>query len=70
MDGWTDGRTDERTDQRTDRPLDGRTHPLIESWLTTKNDNPQAIPKKNKALGRASGDFYDFCPEQQLQSLE
>ena len=35
-----------------------------------KNDNPQAIPKKNKGLGRASGDFYDFCPEQQLQSLE
>ena len=25
---------------------------------------------KNKGQGRASGDFYDFCPEQQLQSLE
>ena len=27
-----------RTDGPTDGPTDGRTHPLIESWLTTKND--------------------------------
>ena len=26
-----------RTDRPTDGPTDGRTHPLIESWLTTKN---------------------------------
>ena len=35
-------RTDRRTnrkDQPTDRRTDGRTHPLIESWLTTKNKN-------------------------------
>ena len=31
------GRTDGRTDGPTDRRTDGRTHPLIESWLTTKN---------------------------------
>ena len=29
--------TDGRTDRPTDGPIDGRTHPLIESWLTTKN---------------------------------
>ena len=27
----------EVTDGRTDRRADGRTHPLIELWLTTKN---------------------------------
>ena len=28
--------TNGRTDRPTDRPTDRRTHPLIESWLTTK----------------------------------
>ena len=27
----------------TDRPTDGRTHPLIESWLTTKNRIPSLM---------------------------
>ena len=34
---------DPRTDQRTDGPTDGRTHPLIESWLTTKKCIPIQI---------------------------
>ena len=29
--------TDPWTDQQTDQKTDRRTHPLIESWLTTKN---------------------------------
>ena len=33
----TDGPTDRRTNGPTDRRTNGRTHPLIESWLTTKN---------------------------------
>ena len=36
-------RTNGPTDGPTDRRTDGRTHPLIESWLTTKN---KAIRKK------------------------
>ena len=31
--------TDRPTDGPTDRRTDGRTHPLIESWFTTKNQN-------------------------------
>ena len=27
-----------RIDGRSDGPTDGRTHPLIESWLTTENE--------------------------------
>ena len=33
----TDGRTDCRTDRQTDGQTDGRIHPLLESWLMTKN---------------------------------
>ena len=31
--------TDGWTDRRNDGPTNGWTHPLIESWLTTKNGN-------------------------------
>ena len=54
-DGRTNGRTDRRTDgptdRRTDRRTDGRTHPLIESWLTTKNGFFWSFGAKTQSFG-------------------
>ena len=35
-DGPTNGPMDQQTNRPTDQWTNGRTHPLIESWLTTK----------------------------------
>ena len=52
--------------RRTDGRTDGRTHPLIESWLTTKNDMSRFFPKNTTVeatflyLCRASN---QYCTE-------
>ena len=47
-----DGPTDGPTNQWTNRLTEGRTHPLIESWLTTKRKLiKRGRRKKEKAVG-------------------
>ena len=46
---------DRPTDQPTDRWTNRRTHPLIESWLTTKNLSDLIVNAKEKANKGSSG---------------